>query len=82
MQRNESMFYRGMIEKHQEGFEDEFTDRKWNASETKQDDTCRSCLFYRHAILSVAAGRWKAIVSAPFSFQFESSRTVSPDTVG
>jgi len=68
-----------MIVEHQEELEEKFTDRHWNASETKQDDICCSCLFYRHEILSVAAGQWKAIVSVRFSFLFESSRLVSSD---
>jgi hypothetical protein len=57
-----------MIEEHHEEFEEKFTDKQWNALETKQDDTRCSCLFYRHEILSVAAGQWNAIVSVPFSF--------------
>jgi hypothetical protein len=55
-----------MIEDHQEGLEEEFTDRQWNAPETKQDDARRSRLLYRHDILSVAAGQWKVIVSIPY----------------
>jgi hypothetical protein len=68
-----------MIEEHQEELEKKLTDRQWDALETKQGDTRCSCLFYRHEILSVAAGQWNAIVSVPYSFQFESSIPVSPD---
>jgi hypothetical protein len=66
MQRDESMLCHCMIEEDQEGLEEEFTDRQWNAPETKQDDARRSRLLYRHDILSVAAGQWKAIVSIPY----------------
>jgi hypothetical protein len=68
-----------MIEEHQEELEKKLTDRQWDTLETKQDDTRCSCLFYRHEILSVAAVQWNAIVSVPYSFQFESSIPVSPD---
>jgi hypothetical protein len=57
-----------MIEEHQEELEEKFTDRQWNALETKQDDTRCSCLFYRHEILSATSGQWKVIGSVPFSF--------------
>jgi hypothetical protein len=69
-----------MIAEHQEELEEKFTDRQWNALETKQDDTRCSCLFYRHEILSATAGQWKAIVSVPFFFHFESSRPIPPDS--
>ena len=67
MQRNEAMLCHCMIEEHQEGLEEKFTDRQWNAPATKQDDTRCSCLFYRHELLSATAGQWTAIVSVPFS---------------
>jgi len=69
-----------MIEEHQEELEEKFTDKQWNALETKQDDTRCSCLFYRHDILCATTGQWKAIVSVPSFFQFESGILVSPDS--
>jgi hypothetical protein len=67
-----------MIEEHQEGLEEKFTDRQWNAPETKQDNARRSRLLYRHEILSVAAGQWKAIVLIPYHRGGISGRSMYP----